>query len=205
MPESSDLKISLSQEKEATSPLAQTASAINHASLGANATPPSALSNLFHSNVVASTNLSAQNASSLQNSLAKINLSALQKAIENVQGALAVPTRSLLDVLSNNEVASLLASLKAVQTGQQRSPFFDDPVFRELFAKLKRLVERLKTDATIVEQINSRISGDGTRSNPYRTTGSTPLYVQAPITLGFAVPPSQVTIQQIRDLFGLGG
>lgn len=203
MPESSDIKISLSQERETSSSIAQTASAINHASLGANATPPSALSNLFHSNVVSSTNLSAQNASSLQNALAKINLSALQKAIENVQGASATSTRSLLDVLSNNEVAALLASLKAVQSGQQRGSPFDDPVLRELFLKLKRLVTRLKAEAAAVEQINARISGDGSLANPYRTTGDSPLYVKAPITLGFAVPPAQVSIQQIRSLFGL--
>jgi hypothetical protein len=204
MPESSDIRISLSAEKEASASIAQTASVLNQTSLGANATPPSALSNLFHSNVVASTNLSAQNASSLQNALAKINLSALGKAIENVQGGQAAATRSRIEVLTNNEVAELIASLRAVQSELRLQPIIIiDPLLRELYERFKRLLEKLRTEVEVVEAINGRISGDGTQASPYSVSGDFPLYVKAPITLGFDVPPSQVSIEQLRNLFGL--
>lgn len=74
---------------------------------------PAMFSNLLFSNVVATTNLSSQNAVANQQSMNELNISVTAKSTNAVSDLGPLEARSAVDILSNNEVAQTIADLKA--------------------------------------------------------------------------------------------
>lgn len=167
--------------------LAQTNNVLEITSLNANAGHPARLSNLGYSNVVTNTNTGSQNAVANQQAHSQLALSILGSTTGRVQALTPLEARSSVDVLTNDEVAQSLADLGAVLAafGAPRRPR-PGPIRRELDELIRILGKIFHTISG-----DARISGDGTAKNPYSATQG-PIFVQAPITLGFLVPPDQL-------------
>jgi hypothetical protein len=88
-------------------------SAVAIGNLKAISEQPAMLSNLAYSNVVASTNLSQQNAVANQQAMNELGISIVAKASNTVSNLGPLEARSAVDVLSNNELAQTIAELKA--------------------------------------------------------------------------------------------
>lgn len=74
---------------------------------------PAMLSNLHFSNVVANTNLSAQNAVANQQAMNELGVAVTAKAVNTVSNLGPLEARSAVDILTNDEVAQAIADLKA--------------------------------------------------------------------------------------------
>ena len=75
---------------------------------------PAMLSNLAYSNTVQNTNLSHQNAVANQQAMNELAISIVGKTVNKVSDLGPLEARSAVDVLTNNELASEIADLKAV-------------------------------------------------------------------------------------------
>lgn len=74
---------------------------------------PAMLSNLAYSNIVANTNLSAQNAVANQQSMNELGVAVTAKTTAGVTNLGPLEARSAVDILTNNEVAQGILDLKA--------------------------------------------------------------------------------------------
>lgn len=74
---------------------------------------PAMLSNMAYSNMVANTNLSMQNAVSNQQAMNELNVSVTAAAVSTVKDLGPLEARSAVDILTNDELASEIAGLKA--------------------------------------------------------------------------------------------
>jgi hypothetical protein len=84
------------------------------AELASGASQPAGLSNLAYANVIATSNLGSQNAVANQQALAQIRLALTGKSVRNIGGTGPLAAASAVDVLTSNELAQLLAELRAV-------------------------------------------------------------------------------------------
>jgi len=90
---------------------------------------PAMFSNLLFSNVVATTNLSSQNAVANQQSMNELNVTVTAKSTNAVSDLGPLEARSAVDILSNNEIAQTIADLKAsVQAFSGGSPSGNKPI-----------------------------------------------------------------------------
>lgn len=87
--------------------------------LKAIAEQPAMISNLAYGNLVANTNLSQQNAVAYQQAMNELGLALVGRVSGNVTNLSPLESRSATDVLTQNDMAQLLASLKAVLTELQ--------------------------------------------------------------------------------------
>ncbi|MBN2069311.1 MAG: RebB family R body protein [Opitutales bacterium] len=93
--------------------LGETVTVIGVSNLKSVAEQPAMLSNLSFSNTVANTNLSQQNAVANQQAMNELGVSILGKTVNKVSDLGPLEARSAVDILTNNELAQDMASLKA--------------------------------------------------------------------------------------------
>lgn len=93
--------------------LGETVTVIGVSNLKSVAEQPAMLSNLAFSNTVANTNLSQQNAVANQQAMNELGVSILGKTVNKVSDLGPLEARSAVDILTNNELAQDMASLKA--------------------------------------------------------------------------------------------
>lgn len=93
--------------------LTETVTAIDVASLKSIGEQPSMLSNLAFANLVANTNLAQQNAVANQQAMNELAVAVVGKVVNKVCNLGPLEARSAVDVLTDNELATTLADLKA--------------------------------------------------------------------------------------------
>ncbi len=93
--------------------IAQTATVIGITNLKSVGEQPAMLSNLAYSNTIANTNLSQQNAVANQQAMNELGIAVTGKTVNLVSNLGPLEARSAVDVLTNNELAESIASLKA--------------------------------------------------------------------------------------------
>lgn len=181
--------------------LGETATVINETSLTATGSQPSMLSNQAYSNTVQTSNLSSQNAISNQQTMSRLRIVNVGKAVNNVSNLNPLEARSSVDVLTNNELAQTIMDLKAsvdAFSGGGSGPYPITPT-----GLLKLLQEFLKLLVEI-ENDNAEITGDGSYENPYSSSGT--IYFNAPIILGFkGLTPNQVKLIADQQAFSVSG
>lgn len=74
---------------------------------------PAMLSNLAYSNVAQTTNLSHQNAVANQQALNELGIAIVGKTVNKVSNVGPLEARSVIDLLTNNELAQAIADLKS--------------------------------------------------------------------------------------------
>jgi len=101
----------------------------------------------------------------------------------------SIVTRTMASVLRPDPAAKAVADLMGAAAAAGTSA--DQPSLEELTAALRGLLDQLQAIAAG----NARLKGSGTREDPY-VVADGPLYVQAPITIGFpGLAPTQATIK----------
>lgn len=183
-----------------SSALAETQTVVEITDLVANAGMASRISNLNTANINTNTNRSAQNAVANQQAHAHLTLSITGKAANQVQNLSVLAARGTVDVLTNNEIAQTLMDIKgaiaAFTSGSAGHRISRNP------QHLRRMLARLVAQLKHINEVNSRLTGNGKLSNvqggaPY-TIVDQPLYVQAAVTLGFyGVSPAQLNLQEM--------
>jgi hypothetical protein len=96
-----------------STPASDPASTVSIASVLSIAEQPAMLSKLVFSNLVANTNLAQQNAVANQQAMNELAVSVLGKVVNKVVELGPLEARSAVDILTNDELATTLADLKA--------------------------------------------------------------------------------------------
>ncbi|MBN2069313.1 MAG: hypothetical protein JW739_06725 [Opitutales bacterium] len=160
--------------------LGETTSVINTSSLMTIAGNPAEASDLSLNNAISQRNLSQQNAVSNQQRVQSLGLSVLGKTVRKVSAPTVLEARSSMDVISGNEMAETLASLKAAidMFNNGASPVNPDSPRRKLIKKLVELIRIL--------ELNYLYQGKGTYEDPLVMRQSqAKLYLTLDACLGF--------------------
>lgn len=161
-------------------PLGETTSIINTSSLMAIAGNPAEASGLSLNNAISQRNLSQQNAVSHQQRIQSLGISVLGKTVRKVSAPTVLEARSAMDVLSGNEMAEVLASLKAAidMFNDGSSPVSPVSPRRKLIKKLVELIRIL--------ELNYFYQGKGTYEDPLvMKQTQAKLYLTLDACLGF--------------------
>lgn len=177
---------------------AQTARVVNFTALEANAGLPARLTNLTHSNIVANTNRGAQTAVANQQAHAALRLAITGKAANKIQNLAPGSTRAAVDVLTSNEVATTLMSLKGALNAFSGKRAID-PTDAGL---MRHLVEKFRAQLQRIEEIDERVRGDGTAQNPFLPSGHR-LYAEAGTAFLFVgKTKDELKFEVLNRLFG---
>lgn len=157
------------------------------------------IANLAYSNSVQVQDGSAKNALTNQQALSQLAIAVLGKSTNAVQNLGAAQTRSAVEVLTGNEVASQEVSLGATLAafagkGPSGRPGTEVNSLKFLLGVLRTLADDLKQ----IFARNEALKGDGTREHPYETDEL--LYVEPPLWLGFVnVAPEELNLAVDKD------
>lgn len=150
-------------------------------SLNANAGAPAQLANLNYANSVSNTNRGAQNAVANQQAHAQLALTITGKTTGKVSAPGATVARASVDVLTDNALADEIAGLSAAVQAFPSDHGLPGP---GPSGRRQRIATDFLSQLFKVLLGNQRVQGSGTLSDPY-TLKEGPLFVRAPITLGF--------------------
>jgi hypothetical protein len=178
-------------------PLDQINNVLELTSLNANGSHPARIANVAHANLTSSVNRSAQNAVANQQAHTQLNLTLVGKMTNKVQNLEPGSARSVVEILTDNDLAETLISLKAVVASLDKG----HPVTPFNWQRLLVVLKKVLAEIEMIETVNSRLHGDGTIAHPY-SSDNQPIYVKAPVTLGFpGWHPQQLDLEVLRKLF----